>query len=1163
MSNALPLDLMQFPLSDTQLIEASAGTGKTFTIAALYLRLVLGLEPNRPPLGPDQILVVTFTEAATEELRDRIRQRVAAAREAFLVGQSPDGFLQALIDATADTQRAVTLLEAALRQMDEASIFTIHAFCQRMLRQHAFESGSLFSQELVTDTQPLVRHALLDMWRELLYRLPASVADLVLEQWKTPDALFRQVQGYLGRHGLQVQPEGFAESDLVKLAEKRLALIREFKAAWLAQCCELEPLIQKSGLNKRSYSSSSVPNWINQIKEYARSDRVEPAGKLLKDLVRFTPAVLSEKTKTGAPPTHPLFDLTERLLQETLPLKAVVVARALSQLEQRLQQEKQREQQLTFDDLLTSLYRALQAETGEALASAIRQQYPVALIDEFQDTDPLQYGIFSRVYHRRPGAAWIMIGDPKQAIYAFRGADIFTYMTAKSAVYQPFTLGTNWRSTQSMVAAVNALFTHVPAPFIYAEQIPYQPVDAAGKNKQLVSGGEAIAAMTLWFDPAAEALSKDKSQRQMAAVTAQQILQLLNADTRIGEDELSGGDIAILVRDRFEANHIYRALEALNLPSVYLSGRDSVFQSQEAQDLSYILAAVANPQDESALRSALASRLMMLDLQALERLNTDEQAWETVLNEFAEYHLIWQRLGVLPMLNQLLQRRNLAAGLLAQPLGERRLTNLLHLSELLQQRSQTLETHTALLRWFNAQQVDAAGESDEQILRLESDRKRITIITIHKAKGLEFPIVFLPFAASGRKSQEALYHDTEGRAVLDLSDSAGALEDAEQERLAEDLRLLYVALTRSVYACYVGITKPGSRASLPLDKTAIGYLLAQINPDPAQALAALQQHCGSIRIQAPAVAEHPVPYQATETVPDLSARTFSGKVPDRWRVTSYSALSRHAQSMPELPGFDLEVASEKPEAESVRQAEHTIFTFPKGAKAGTCLHSLFEQISFDRFDAQKDRDILSSQLELNGYAADWLPVVTRLVEDVLACSLDGADLRLSGIADTDRRVEMEFLFPVQGVNSALLEQVIRQHDPLSAQARMALEFDQVEGMLKGFIDLMFRYQGKYYVLDYKSNYLGADPEAYQASALDQAMLSHRYDLQYQIYSLALHRLLKNRLPDYDYERDFGGVYYLFLRGMQPAGESGVFFCRPTLPLLTALDQLFAGGGVVS
>ncbi|MDF2181997.1 exodeoxyribonuclease V subunit beta [Neptuniibacter sp. CAU 1671] len=1162
MSNALPLDLMQFPLSGTQLIEASAGTGKTFTIAALYLRLVLGLDPHRTPLGPDQILVVTFTEAATEELRDRIRQRVAAAREAFLVGSSSDGFLQSLIEATKDTQAAVTLLEAALRQMDEASIFTIHGFCQRMLRQHAFESGSLFSQELVTDTQPLVRHALLDVWRDLLYRLPAPVADRILDEWKTPDALFKPVQGYLGRHGLTLTPTDLADTDLIRLSEQRLELIQEFKRAWLAGYADLEPLIMASGVNKNSYRKDSVPKWIEQITAYAASEQIEPPKKLPDTLLRFTTTQLQEKTKKGEPPTHPLFDLTERLLTETLPLKEVVFSRVLRDLEQRMQQEKLREQQLTFDDLLSSLFNALQSEAGASLAGAIRQQYPVALIDEFQDTDPLQYGIFSCVYHTRQEAAWIMIGDPKQAIYAFRGADIFTYMDAKSAVAQPFTLATNWRSTDAMVDAVNALFQHVPAPFIYADQIPYQPVHAAGKNTQLLSEGEVVPAMTIWFDAAGDAQSKDRSQRHMATVTARQILQLLTTETCIGKNPLTGGDIAVLVRDRFEADHIYQALQSLNLPSVYLSGRDSVFQTQEARDLSLLLNAVANPQDESALRSAMASSLMLLDLHALERFSRDEQAWEAVLNEFAEYHQVWQRLGVLPMLNQLMQRRNLAAGLLAQPLGERRLTNLLHLSELLQQRSLTLETHTALLRWFNAQQQESASQSDEQVLRLESDRKRITIITIHKSKGLEFPVVFLPFASSAKKSRDALFHDADGRAVLDLAASEQSMEKAEQERLAEDLRLLYVALTRSIYACYIGIVKPGTR-SLALDKTAIGYLLSQVDPDPAQALATLQTYSNGIRVVAPQLAaQTPAPFQTTEKQPDLHARQFTGSVPDRWRVTSYSALSRHTQSLPELPGFDLEVSGENAAVEPVQQSAHTIFTFPKGAKAGTCLHALFEEISFERFETDKDSEILSRQLEVNGYGPEWLPVVSRLVQDVLACPLDGADLRLGHLADADRRVEMEFMFPVQGVSAAALEQVIRSHDPLSAQSRLALEFEQVEGMLKGFIDLMFRYQGRYYVLDYKSNFLGSDVAAYQQPALEQAMLSHRYDLQYQIYSLALHRLLKTRLPDYDYERHFGGVYYMFLRGIQPESDTGIFACRPAQALLDALDQLFAGGGVM-
>ncbi|MFW1677022.1 exodeoxyribonuclease V subunit beta [Pontibacter sp. JAM-7] len=1162
MSDALRLDLMSFPLHGTQLIEASAGTGKTFTIAALYLRLILGLNSGQSPLGPDQILVVTFTEAATEELRDRVRQRVSDAREAFLVGHSKDPFLQALLQATSDVPRAITLLEAALRQMDEAAVFTIHGFCQRMLRQHAFESGSLFSQELLTDNQSLIRAALLDLWRDLLYPLPGLVADQLLELWPTPDSLYQAVSSYVGRFGVQLQPD-LGDADLVQLVEQRTVLIKHFKSAWLSQAESLEGLINNSGLNKQSYRVSSVANWLSQVTDYAMSEQREPDKSLLKVMDRFTPATLAAKTKTGAVPEHPLFDLTQRLVEETVPLREAVLSRTLAQLELRMQAEKQQHQLLTFDDLLSGLHSALSGDGGGRLSAAIRQQFPVALIDEFQDTDPLQYGIFKHVYQSGTGTAWVMIGDPKQAIYAFRGADIFTYMQAKSGVEQPYTLGTNWRSTAAMVAAVNAVFQHVSAPFIYTEQIPYQSVTAAGKDKQLRCNGELLPALTFWHDPDVEALNKQQYRSKFADIAARQIFHLLSSDSQIGDVALCGGDIAVLVRDRYEAESISQALQALALPSVYLSGRDSVFATQEAADLSLVLAAVANPQDETCIRAALACSLMLLDLAALDRLNRDEQAWDAVLKEFDEYHQLWQRHGVLPMLNQLLQRRDLAAGLLALPQGERRLTNLMQLSELLQQRSVELDTSTALLRWFYAQQQGNHGQSDEQILRLESDRKRITIITIHKAKGLEFPVVFLPFICSAGKAKDALYHTETGAAVLDLSQGKENLVLADKERLAEDLRLLYVALTRSIYACYLGVAEPKPYKGHTFTNTALGYLLQQLDGNVAQALQKLVQHCPSIAVQTTThVSARTSDWQQPVVEETLAARRFSGSIPTKWRVTSYSALSRRQHSLPELPGIDLEVADEKPQQPEIDPDGHSIFTFPKGATAGTCLHALFEKISFAQFDAQQDASTLAQELELSGYAAEWLPVVTQLVADTLACPLDGEQMRLGLLDDADRRVELEFMFPVEGVQSTELERVVRQHDSLSAQAAHGLEFEQVDGMLKGFIDLLFRYNGRYYVLDYKSNHLGNNLDCYAQHALEYAMLEHRYDLQYQLYSLALHRLLQTRLPHYDYNQHFGGVYYLFLRGVTPQGGSGVFSCRPSLALLTALDHLFAGGGVV-
>ncbi|MDO6562556.1 exodeoxyribonuclease V subunit beta [Amphritea sp. 1_MG-2023] len=1177
MSQVQILDPLHFPLSGRRLIEASAGTGKTYTITALYLRLLLGPEGLSSALRVDQILVVTFTEAATEELRDRIRSRIQDAFMVFRGADSSDPFLLALRDQQQDLQRSARLLEYASRQMDEAAIFTIHSFCQRMLRQHAFESGSLFETQLITDIAPLQRQALLDCWRELIYPANRALSEAIQQIWPNPDKLHAELMPMLGKPDLKLIPP-LDTRDIAQRWQDSQQALEDFCQPWrhhLEHAEEdLAELIQASGVNKNSYRKASVAKWLAAIYSYVQGESsVVPEAELEK----FCQSRLLEKTPPGkAVPEHPLFTLCDDYFDARLPLRELLLTRLRQQLEGRFAKLKQDYRLLSFDDLLSQLDAALQQEGSELLAQAIGKQYPVAMIDEFQDTDLLQYRIFSRLYPDNPQRGLFMIGDPKQAIYGFRGADIFTYIKARREVPDHYTLETNWRSSRQMITAVNRLFENSQAPFIYHDDIPFLPVKEAGKadNTPFTLYGRTPTALQFWYNDA-DCVSKQQYLQQMAQACACDIDTKLRAAAEgqalIGDRCLQAKDIAILVRNRSEAAAVMAALADQSIPSVYLSGRDSVFNSREAFDLKLLLQAVAEPQDESRLRAALASSLLNYPASWLDQLSHDEQLWEQLVAEFTDYREKWLKLGVLPMLRRLLRQRQLAETLQQQPQGERRLTDLLHLGEILQRASMEQEGIAALLRWYSDQLLNPNGESDEQRLRLESDAGLVTVITVHKSKGLEYPLVFLPFACTFRKASTPLFHDQQEGLCLHLDKKhEDSLALAERERLAEDLRLLYVALTRSVYGCYIGLAAiaDGRAKKSGLHRTALGYLLLQGADSAADLSARLDALCAdsSIEYREPStVAQQRGLFERSDSpLPACEARQFKRRLRRDWRISSYSALVSHHSSVPPLPGLDLEVIDEKstPDERSAESVDD-IFSFPKGAQAGTFLHELFEVIDFTDHE-QGLEATLEQKCEVAGYESRWIPVLQQLLNDVLYSPLGGSNgldetPRLADISQQKRLVEMEFMLPSAGLNAARLNQIITQYDPLSQQAGR-LEFDTLKGMLKGFIDLVFEYQGRYYILDYKSNHLGNQAELYHGAALENAMIEHRYDLQYQLYTLALHRFLKMRLPNYDYERHMGGVFYLFLRGMKPElPGSGVFHCRPDQPLIEQLDQLFREG----
>ncbi|PRA52611.1 MULTISPECIES: exodeoxyribonuclease V subunit beta [Pseudomonas] len=1213
MTATLPLALA-FPLRGSQLIEASAGTGKTFTISALYLRLVLGHGDASSGFGrellPPQILVVTFTDAATKELRERIRTRLAEAARYFRdETPAPDSLIADLRDEY-EAQHwpgCANRLDIAAQWMDEAAVSTIHSWCQRMLREHAFDSGSLFTQSLETDHSDLLGEVVRDYWRLYCYPMQGDALNWVRSHWGGPAALLSRVRGLFDS-----ERDGVAGRDPAELIDECLQQRREalisLKAPWIDWAQELRAIclqgIADKAVDGRKMQARYCEPWFEKISAWAADESLEELD-IGTGFTRLTPDGMAEAWK-GPAPDHPgleaMVGLKARL--DALPTPdAAVLKHAAQWIGARFEEEKRRRAEMGFDDMLLRLRAALQAEGGERLASLIREQFPVALIDEFQDTDPVQYRIFESIYRiedNNPECGLFLIGDPKQAIYAFRGADIYTYLRARQATSgRLHTLGTNFRSSHGMVEAVNHVFHSAEVreqgrgAFLFREPdgvnpVPFAPVQSQGRKEVLQINGAVTPALNIWHLASEQALSGAVYRQQLAAACASEITALLNAgqqgqagfvrDTQALKGLLPA-DIAILVRDGKEAQAVRSELSARGVRSVYLSDKDSVFAAQEAHDLLSWLKACAEPDVERPLRAALASITLNLSLVELERLNQDELAWESRVMQFREYRSLWRSQGVLPMLRRLLHDFRLPQALIARSDGERVLTNLLHLSELLQQAAAELDGEQALIRHLSEHLALSGQAGEEQILRLESDEQLVKVVTIHKSKGLEYPLVFLPFICSAKPVDGSRlplhYHDEQGKAQVSLNPTPELIALADHERLAEDLRLLYVALTRAQHACWLGVAdlKRGNSNSSVLHLSALGYVLGggQVLAESAQLqrwLLDQQQGCAAVH-------QEPLPIATAERYqpPRNTAQLLAPLLPTRraaenWWIASYSAL-RISDSL--APGSD--EAPESPQAQKLFDDERLdpdapremlasggdIHRFPRGPNPGTFLHGLLEWAGEERFSAEPKliEDAIARRCNRRGWQgwittlSDWLQ---HLVQLPLPVGYEQPPLVLGQLREY--RVEMEFWFASHKVDVLKLDELVRQYTHAGV-ARAGAESVLLNGMFKGFIDLTFEHAGRYYVADYKSNWLGADDSAYSEQAMEQSILDHRYDLQYVLYLLALHRQLKARLADYDYDRHVGGALYLFLRGTRAASQ-GAYFARPPRELIERLDRMFQG-----
>jgi exodeoxyribonuclease V beta subunit len=976
-------------------------------------------------------------------------------------------------------------------------------------------------------------------------------------------------------------------------------------------------------LNGNKYRSASMEAWLAQMAAWVADGGPLPENKVLE---KFSARGLADgTTKNRQAPQHPAFDALDILNGELadLDVGAALTRHAAVDIARRVRLEKERLARMGFDDLLTRLGAALEAPGGAALAGVIRNQFPVALIDEFQDTDPVQYAIFRAVYHGRTGTGLFLIGDPKQAIYAFRGADIHTYLRARQdTTGHRRTLDTNYRSTRGMVAAVNQLFAaageYPEGPFLFGGRIPLEPAKAKGRDEQLVVRGRSVDGMTLWRLSQDGPVAKHGTEgylARMAEATAAEIVRLLHLaqetppaagfQSPTGEMKpLRPADMAILVRDGVEARVMRHALARRSVRSVYLSDKDSVFATDEARDLLYLLQACAEPERRRLLRTALATAALALSWERLDRYCSDEQAWEAEVERFRELRSIWRRRGVLPMVRSLLQAFAVPARLLAEPGGERCLTNLLHLAELLQAAAVGLEGEPSLIRWLAGQIREPGEGSDEAIMRLESDAELVRVVTIHKAKGLEYPLVLLPFicgfrAVTRRSTPVVQYHDGEDRRcrVLDPTDADLAL--ADRERLAEDLRMFYVAVTRARHACWLGIGVMGRTSqkgeTSDLHRSALGYLLGGGAPiltgQLEERLRQCMGDCPSMTL-APLPDPDPQPYRSKAAAPEREdARPFNARVPRQWSLTSYSGIlagvglmgseaagpvaddsgtpAGAGEAAPKAPDSPLEdrlqeVLIEPPAVPEIRPGPHSVHRFPRGPQPGTFLHGLLEWAAVEGFarvaaDRGRLREKIEAAVAWHGWR-EWTGTLTDWLQALLRTPLtlpgEGQATALAGLAPEACQAEMEFLFAAHRVSVDSLDAAVTGAI-LPGMPRPALQAARINGMLKGFIDLVFGHGGRYYILDYKSNHLGEGPEAYGQAALAAAMLAHRYDLQSVLYTLALHRLLKARLPGYDYDRHVGGALYLFLRGVDATGR-GVYGERPPRALIQRLDAEFSG-----
>ncbi len=1117
MTRYADFNMMTVPLGGKNLVEASAGTGKTFSIAILALRLIL--EKN---INIRNILLVTFTNNAVAELDKRIREFIRQAKTCATSGTANIEQIKTITErATLEfgKEEVKKRLEDSILFLDETSIMTIHSFCKKSLDYLAFETGQSFEAELVTNVNDILEDEVNNFWRNNIVNLSLDILKFLVESGFSRNKIKNVLKNHLGRKKFhsynssghyEISEGNTREINALNIEKKNT--IQDFKQYLKTNKQEIEFVLGKTSNKKKFLEKIENPEEL--LKELESKSNTNYFEKLPDELQKFT---------------RQYSEIHEKIKKAGVPFFDILYCKAIKEIESRVKQRTEREGILTFDNLIQNLHAALEGPNRQRITQELTKEYKAVFIDEFQDTDKLQYDIFKKSFDN---SILFFIGDPKQSIYAFRQADINTYLKARDEVDHLYSMNTNFRSSEKMIKAINQFFLPQPGfdTFYFQKEpnsINYVNVCSPdGNSKDFLKEENSQPGITI--------IKRNNNEEIYKDATAFIIDLLTHTGYKIkqaGENRnIKASDIGILVRGKKYGDAIRKELGKFHVPSVFVSDQ-KIMESDQASDLYFVLRAMYEPVMKN-INSAVVNPFT-----GKQSFNVFEFDEEVLIELFKSYKLKWETEGIYSALSAYIADMGVMTYLSnpATPNGMRIITNLNHLMDLISKAAYHQHLNQAeLLTWYQRSLNMDLIDADESEIRLESDADAVTIMTIHKSKGLEFNIVFAIQMDLSNSPDHDLISLYENESYITIPKDA--LND-EQSELAkkqteqENRRLMYVAVTRAIYKAVI-YKNENSKPKV----TGLSLFLENLKTDENIEILKSSQDTGYI----------PRPYQQHGDNHEKRPATLKNEFylkDAHWQATSYSALAVKTHIPIAVKDF----------VKTPNDYDEFIFSkLRKGDITGTMVHEIFEKIDFK--DDQNNNHIIS--YAVNRYASskkeDYSKHLPQLIKHVLHANIPRCDgnFQLDKISIENRVAEMEFDFMLDSNGLLLLHDLlIRENIPVRIRQNQYLQ-----GMMNGFIDLFFKFEDKYYILDWKTNFLGNRIEDYNSSGVRSAMETNNYHLQYLIYTLAIKKYLKYKLGNFSYD-DFGGAIYCFVRGMRENTSEGIYFTRPSENVITEMEKI--------
>ncbi|VFP79293.1 exodeoxyribonuclease V subunit beta [Buchnera aphidicola] len=1178
----IPFNIKKIPNNGITLIEASAGTGKTSSIICLYLRLILNLGIKKKyshPLSINKILIVTFTESSKNELKKRLYKKICQLYDICTKKKEKNNELLDIIKDIKNFKKTIKSLEKIKKNIDLIMIYTLHGFFRHILLEQKFFCQQIIHKKILSNIIKIQIESTKDFWRKYVYITNKQIVKIIIKKWKTPQQFFKYINIWLNQKNIQFKYNFPKNTNLIKQFNNIILIIKKTKKIWKKKKRKIKNLVKNINLNKRIYNKKNLKVWYEKINKWSQSKKEDCSIPRILQYFQYkkiqTNKLLKNSTK------YIFFRYTEKMFIKYNLFFEYFIYFALKTIPKIIKRKKNEKNGLEFNDLNKIMWKQIKLKDS-IIKKNILKKYTVTIIDECQDIDDTQFNIFYSLYNNKKNKSLILIGDPKQSIYSFRGANIFLYLKFKKKIKKYFFLKKNFRSSKNIVEGTNILFSQIKKPFIFKE-INFQSSITYTKNKniQFTINNIQQPAFQFIFENK-KTITKKEYYSWISKECAYSIFKWLSNKSKKKsfitlknkkKRLIQPNDIAILVKNKYEALIIQTELKKKKIKAIYTSHKNNIFQTAETKEVICILDSIIDLSNELKFQRLLITEIFKKNIYDIYLINQKKELYFSLLNKLKKYYIIWNTLGISKMIMKIIIDFDIQDSSVSLKENSINVQNIIILAEVLEKKNQEIKNKFLLIVWLKKKFLQDSLEENNKLYKKKynniSDKKYVKIITVYKSKGLEYPIIWIPFfSASQIKNNNMFFCKKKMTNIINLKDKKKSYQLSFQEKLSEEIRLLYVALTRSILHCSIGMAvikeKKNKKIYTNFHTNSLGFLIQKGKKLSFDGLKKeLDNKKKNIEIFS---IKKPTKKLIKKNIIICKKKSLKKnkifipkllkKIKNPWtkinfsKIVKYNLCKKKNNTLIDIEKNKIIFNTSKNISSKIN-----IYKLPSGKEYGIYLHNILKKIKFSN---TKNIKKIISKLNFISLSKIWIKKLYNWICIFISSSLNNDKLQLNQLKEKEYKKEISFIIPIKkNINIDTLNKIIKNFDPLSKKCNN-IKFKNISGILTGTIDIVFLWKKKYYIIDYKSNYLGPNNHDYTQNKIKKEMIKYRYDIQYQLYSLAIHRFLKVKIKKYNYKIHFGGVFYLFLRAFDDQKNSGIYFIKPSFSLINNLDKLFSG-----